>query len=355
MMKKHFATVAGAALVCALLAALQPSAALGGSADYATRAADASRITHRHLLGGIGSRNTVVHEVAYPDPDDPSGPLKTADYEPVDRLWVGGLALGAKESGYGGYEYKAHGLNTGYDWINGDLSVTVALAYAFGKIENNETDTDNSVETVLLGLFASRDPESGLYYDGNIGYGRSWNRSVSMSADGGAGSREGRFRATSFALGGNVGYGFDLSLAKVTPTIGLQWARYNQQAYLESASGAGVTPNWFSKAKHNAIEVPLSVRAGTSWQLGGGMILSPEVRAAYIFGMGNRQSSVQMGAAGTPASDLSGVESGKSRARLGMGLKANFNASFDAFFDYNVELRSGYRSSNFNTGMGLSF
>ncbi len=355
-MKTGLSLVARAAVACAVLAAVLPGLAFG-AADYATRAVDASRITHRHLLGGVNSRNTVVHEITYEDPANPDGPLRTAGYEPVDRLWVGGVSAGAEESGGDGYEYTAHGVNAGYDWMRGDLSVGVSLAYTAGKIRNNDTDTRNNVETVLLGFFASRDPDCGLYYDVNAGFGKSWNHTLSMDGGvpGGTGSREGRFSASSFALGGNVGYGFDMALAKVTPMIGLQWTRYNQQGYMESATGP-VTPNWFSKAENTVLEIPLSVRAGTSWQWENGLILSPEVRAAYIFGSGDRQSSVKTGVAGGGGTtDLAGVESGKNRMRLGLGLKANFNASVDAFFDYNVEFRRGYRSSNVNTGVGMSF
>ena len=348
-----------------LAAALLPSAALGEDqeqlqkrfAEYATRTIDASRITHRQFVGGVNNRLTVVHEMAYENPDRPDGPWNTAVYDPVDRLWVGGIGVGARQSdsgGYSGYKFDAYGLNTGYDWTKGDLTVGIAAAYTFGKIKNNDFDAKNKVETVNFGVYASHDPLSGLFYDMNAGYGMSWNRALSSTIAEGAGYREGRFKATSYGLGGNIGYGFDLRLAKITPTIGFQWTRHKQDGYTEMAGGAA-TPNWFDEAKNDFIDIPLAVRIGTSWQTAGGAVLSPEVRAAYIYQAGDKRSSVTMGSPGEPGYTFHGVDSGKNRGLVGGGLKANFNATLDAFVDYSLEFRSGYRSTNFNTGVGVSF
>lgn len=353
-MKKQLAF---AAFVIA--AALSTPAARGGEeafAEYATRAVDASRISHQQFTGGVNNRLTVVHEMAYENRENPDGPWNTAAYEPVDRVWIGGVGINTEQKNVGGragYTYEAYGVNTGYDWVKGDLTVGVAAGYTFGKIRNNDYDARNKVETINLGVYASYDPLCGLFYDANAGFGKSWNRAVSMSVAEGAGSREGRFKATSYGLGGNIGYSFDFRLAKITPTIGFQWTRYDQDDYVESAGG--VTANWFADGENDFIEVPLAVRIGTSWQTAGGAVLSPEVRAAYVYQAGDKRSSVTMGPVGGAGHTFHGVDSGKNKGVIGAGLKANFNASIDAFFDYNLEFRSGYRNTNVNTGIGVSF
>jgi outer membrane autotransporter protein len=347
-MNKYFALAAWLA-ACALL----PAAASGGQTpaqfkQYATRAVDASRITHRNFIGGINNRLTVVHEMAFPDSGNPEGIWNTATYEPVDRYWLGGIASGARQTGIDGYNFDAYGINTGYDWSCGDLTIGVAMAVTTGEIINSDFDTKNKVDALNLALYASLDPLEGLFYDVNATYGMSWNRSLSMEVAEGRGSREGRFGATSYGLGGNIGRSFDLALAKITPTIGLQWTRYTQDAYDETAYI--VAPNRFEEGRNDLVEFPLAVRVGTSWQLGGGTILSPELRAAYVFRAGDRKSTIVMS-----GEEFGGADDGKSSMRLGAGLKANFSPAFDAFFDYSLELKSGYRSTNFNTGLGVSF
>lgn len=346
--------------LCLVLACLAAEAACAAAPvtlqqrfAYATRAVDASRITHRNFIGGINNRLTVVHEMAYENPDEPGGPLSTALYEPVDRLWIGGVGAGAELKGVGGYKYDAYGFNTGYDWSRGDLTLGLAASYTLGNIDSNEIDTRNRVESINFAAYASHDPLFGLFYDMNATYGMSWNRSLSMSVAEGIGAREGKFRATSYGLGGNIGYGFDLPLAKVTPTIGLQWTRHEQEMYAEFAHT--VTPHWFAEAENDFIEIPLAVRVGTSWQLGSGTVLSPELRAAYILTAGDGKSAVTAGPLGGAGIQVQGADDGKNRMRVGGGLKANFNPTFDAFVDYSLEFKSGYRSTNFNTGLGLSF
>lgn len=352
-----------AAALAGVIAAAPPSVASAAAPvspqaqqrfrQYATRAVDASRITHRNFVGGVNSRLTVVHEMAFENPDDPGGVWETASAEPVDRFWVGGVGAGATQSGTDGYDFSAYGINLGYDWSCGDFTLGVAAAFTLGTITNSEIDTKNKIDAAHFAVYASSDPMEGLFYDANLSYGWTSNRSLSMEVAEGRGSREGRFDTTAYGLGGNIGHSFDLAMAKLTPTFGFQWTRHTQDAYTETAYT--VTPNWFAESTTDVVEIPLALRADTSWQLGTGTVLSPELRAAYVIRTGDDETTVTMGEAGGSGYTLTGADGGGNRMRIGAGLKANFTPTIDAFVDYNLEFGSGYRATTFNTGVGVSF
>ncbi len=234
----------------------------------------------------------------------------------------------------------------------------VSSAYSTGEIENNEGFTTTDVETFNMGAYASYNHRSGFFADANAGFGLSWNKTNTTDVIAGGGLRkEGKYRNTSFQMGTTVGYAFTLPQEfKIIPSIGLQYTHVRQQGWSEKIRSPSQIANWFGKSNSNYLSMPVQVRVNKTFSLGGEASITPEVRAAWIYEAKDPQARVRMGYVGSNASaTLHGIDPGRSRGLLGIGVKAKFNRHVDAFVDYNFEFRSGYSNHNIMAGLGLSF
>ncbi len=277
--------------------------------------------------------------------------------ENVDRIWLGGVGAWSKQKDRGdelGYKYNAYGLTGGYDWERGDFTLGVFGGYAKGKMKGNDGTSRNDVDHMQVGAYASYDPVSGVFADANVSAGRSKNQIADTDL---VDAITGNFTNTNVSAGLNMGYTIQRGDLRITPTLGVQWTHVKQGAWTEdNAAGDGTR---YEANGNDYVEFPLAVRVNKAYQLQNGMVLTPEVRAAYIFNAGDNAATVR-----TIQPDLNGVDTtytltginpNNGRGLVGAGVKANLNRSFDAYLDYNYEVQSGFSKSNLNTGVGVSF
>lgn len=102
--------------------------------------------------------------------------------------------------------------------------------------------------------------------------------------------------------------------------------------------------------------MPIAVCVNKTFELGGGVSVTPELRAAWIIEAKQDDVSVRTGFVGSNASMLvAGTNPGKHRGLIGVGVKAQLGNNIDAFVNYNLEFRNRYTNHNIMAGVGLSF
>lgn len=384
-------------MVCLCLAASLwfSGLALAASGDYATSFAEIEKLSSRQFNTGIGRRITAIHDLKakggtekaaaaadadapYTTPSDqpvvtldlpmpdpiflgssqayPSASLTNCNDDPYVRMWAsayGGWTNQRNKGGKEGYNYDEEGFIFGYDMQHGDVTLGLAAALGSGELETKSKQTNTEVDTLQIGAYWSYDPVEGIFADLNVGAGYSWNRTNSSLLTGG--NRNGKFHASSLFAGGNIGYTYTWDdLLRVTPTIGLHWTQVHQNSWSEKSTPD--TGYHFDKVDNNYFEIPLAVRVSKGYELTNGSIITPELRAAIIFEVGDSTPTVRVGEAGSSnTATLHGIDPGFGRGLIGGGVKANINACMDAFVDYNLEIRSGYRNSSLTTGVGFAF
>lgn len=331
-------------------------------AQYAAHSGENARAAAQNFTGGIGSRLTAIHTMSSAPVASgaalasAAGPDGCVDVD-ADRFWIGGFGAWTRQHDRGGqfgYNYDTRGVIMGQDWQRGDLTIGVSGAFSSGDVKDNGGYTRTDVETVNLGLYAAYDMVGGMFVDGNIGYGHSWNKTRTRVVMGG--EKTGRYANYSFGGGANVGYNMEWKGLQLTPTAGFQWTHVHQNGWTEAVSDDSMIANWFEGGENDYVEIPLALRASRAFQFSNGTILTPEARAAWIYNAGDSKATVRMGYAGSAeTATLYGIDPGRHRALVGGGVKANFNSTLDAFVDYNYEFRGGYRNNNFKTGLGVSF
>ncbi len=360
-----------ACLALAVLIAIAAPPALAGDADgatpepifpqYALHSGETARAAAMNLVGGIGSRLTSARETAFDiDAEFANASLGDDSYcaqEDVERFWIGGVSAWTRQDsrhGLDGYRYDARGIVLGQDWQRGDLTVGIAGAYAAGDAKSNPGNAITEVDTLNFGVYASYDVFDGLFVDGNLGYGKSWNDARAYPT--GGGEKTASFSTSTIGGGANVGRNLDWCGIQLTPTAGVQWTHVGQSGWTEGVADSGAAADWFEESDGDFIEFPLAIRLSKAYQFANGTIVTPEARAAWIYNAGNSDAEVRTGAVGgSDGATLHGIDAGRYRGVLGGGVKANINTVLDAFVDYSLEFREGYRGNNFKGGVGISF
>ncbi len=277
----------------------------------------------------------------------------------ANRIWAAGFGSWAKQRNRDnqfGYKYDSGGFILGYDRQHGDFVFGVSGAYSNGDIKDNDGLTKTDIDTLNVGLYGSYNPACGLFVDASVGFGWAWNDFNENAVVGG--SKKGKYRNTSFQMGGNVGYTFNLGSAfRFVPTVGVQYTHVHQKAWDQTVSaGSGLNALHFDSTNNDYVSIPVAVRVNRTFDLGNGVRITPELRASYIYEAKKNQPKVRMGYVGTNYSTtLYGMDSGRSRALVGAGVKAKLSRNLDVFVDYNFAFRKKYTSHNVMAGLGLSF
>jgi uncharacterized protein with beta-barrel porin domain len=329
--------------------------------EYSTRAVEATHSIAQNFNGAVFGHLSQMRDArAATGSTMRSGgalaSLGSGEGSLANRIWAGGFGAFTRQgndNGDYGYDYDAGGFILGYDHHFGkNITVGVTGAYSHGRVEGNEGYSQTDIDTMNLGLYASYDPQGGFYAEGNLGLGFTWNdESEELFGDR---YRNGEYDTTSFQVGGNVGYAFLLPSAfRVIPTVGMQFIHVNQDDYQQTGNGL---PMWRDSVSANYLEIPFAMRVNKTFDLGDGISLTPELRAAWILEAKKDDVTVRTGYVGSGESVmLLGANTGRNRGLIGAGMKARFNNSVDAFVDYNLEFRNKYLNHNIMAGMGLSF
>jgi len=143
---------------------------------------------------------------------------------------------------------------------------------------------------------------------------------------------------------------------RIIPSAGVQYTRVHQKGWRERLSGGALLANWYRRSTSDHLSFPLMLKVNKTFQFGESIAVTPEIRGAWVSEVGKRRTRVRMGYVGsTDTTPLYGVDSGRSRSMLGAGVKARFAYNLDAFVDYNLEFRGGFKNHNFMGGVGWSF
>ncbi|MDR1044399.1 MAG: autotransporter outer membrane beta-barrel domain-containing protein [Candidatus Adiutrix sp.] len=281
-----------------------------------------------------------------------------------NRVWLrgfGALIRQENKDEYLGYKYDSGGLILGYDRELEDLpglTLGISGAWSKGDLKNNDGLAKSDLRSVTVGLYGSYEWSSGIFMDANLGYGRGDNKTrITLT---GGGGRESDYDSESWQGGLRFGYLYQDPMGfRVIPSVGLAYFRLSQDGWQErltSDPDQSAVAHWFQGRRTSFIEVPVQVRADMEIELNRDLSLTPELRLGLLIEAHRPDTALRMGFVGSDRSVMIyGPESGRNRFQIGAGVKARLTGRFDAFADYDLEIRQKYRSHNASLGLGLSF
>ena len=329
--------------------------------EEAVTAISAAAQNITQIGASLGGRLAALHNAfAANSPITPAAGYGAA----LNRLWVapfGSFADQHNIEGLYGFEYKVGGVSLGYDRevaaVPG-LTLGLTASWSKGTLDNNDGLSSFSIETFSLGTYASYEFGNGLYLDGNIGFGFTDNDGDTVLVVGGRKSSS--FNSKSFQAGLELGYFASLSPnLSLIPSVGLRYVNIRQDSWQDRIIADPnnlVVANWFSDSTINYLEIPVNLKLQGSFQTGGGVVITPEIKVGGVFVANKPSRDVRMGFVGSSQSTVvRGVDSGKHRFAAGAGIKVQATDTVDFFVNYDFEKRSGYSSHSGSLGLGFSF
>jgi autotransporter-associated beta strand protein len=247
------------------------------------------------------------------------------------NLTTGGFTLGLD---YKATEHFAFGINAGY-------ARSDARLYGSGNV---------TVDGGKLGLYAT-------YFNGGF--------YVDAAVQGGINSYDTRRNALQGTArgsteGGEVNLlaatGYDWKVGGLTfgPTANFQYTCVAFDGYSERGS---LAPLKYSPQSAESVRTAFGVKASYDWHLGG-VLLRPEIRAAWQHEFGDQSFGIDAGFANGGGSNftVNGASIGRDSLLLGGGLAILWNDRISTYVYYDGELaRTNYSSNNLTGGFRVSF
>jgi outer membrane autotransporter protein len=285
------------------------------------------------------------------------------DGEPLNRIWASGFGSWIRQEDSGGlygYRYGVAGVMIGCDrGVAGvpGLRVGVNIALSKGRLRNNDALSRVDIDTVSFGAYGIYLFGSGVFLDASVGFGFTDNDYSSDQVVGGRIAAD--FSAKSFQAAANIGWNWDVSESlQLIPSVGLSWAHIRQEGWSErivSDPNSLVLANWFEGSYVDYLEVPLTLRLSGTFG-SGGVLFTPEAYLGAVIVADSPERDQRVGLVGSGESfSIRGIDSGKTRWRAGLSLKAQVTDLVDIFAGYSLEARKSYRAHSGQLGIGFSF
>ena len=275
------------------------------------------------------------------------------------RLWVSGLGNWTTQSdrdNIHGYDYSSAGVAVGYDYHSDRFSIGFAGGYTYGTLKVSDLDTKYRTDAMHVGLYGDYVLDSGIYFKGQAAFGRGWNEyGVTMAM---GGSKDADYINSSYSASLEIGYNADLGGVTITPAVGMDYTYLLQDSWTESVTRHGNTPllaNTFDELQRNILDIPFSLRLGTSITRGT-TVFTPGLRAAWVYRANDRTPDIMTGYAGSNRYvRMYGADSGAGRLSLGGGFSARFGERIDISAQYTFDYATNYRNHTLAGSLGLVF
>ncbi len=249
-----------------------------------------------------------------------------------------------------GYDITTGGFTLGADYkLTPNLAVGISAGYAGTGVDltNNGRVFVNGGKLGLYGTYF----EGGFYVDAavNGGYNSYDTRRSGLQGDA-RGSTDGGELSTLFG----VGYDWKVGALTIGPTMNFQYTYVGIDGYTEHGS---LAPLNIRSQGGESVRTALGFKATYDWKIGG-VLVKPELRAAWQHEYGDAGFDVDAGFAGASNSGFTvrGPEIGRDSLLLGAGVAVLWNERTATYVYYDGDLaRERYESHSVSGGVRLSF
>ncbi|MFP4464942.1 MAG: autotransporter domain-containing protein [Alphaproteobacteria bacterium] len=243
-----------------------------------------------------------------------------------------------------GYDVDTYGLAFGVDTENLGDNLTVGLAFSYGDTEVDSkglAKAKTEIDSYQLSLYGDYDLDDRTFISGNIGYIMADNDTTRNPA-GTALVAKGNYDSDTIVVGAEVGREYMMGEAKVVPTFGLNYTRYDADSYTEKVAGAN-----FNKVDSDALnmfEVTLGAEAAWDLAQADGSIVQPVVRLGVRHDLIGDEFEATNTLVGASAYKTKGFDPAQTTFDGGVGVTYFSTQNWDFTADYNVEYKSDYVS-----------
>jgi outer membrane autotransporter protein len=280
--------------------------------------------------------------------------------DPLNRVWVGGFGSWAKQKDQDeiyGYDYNSGGVSIGYDRMVDSmpgLRLGLAGSFSSGTLKVNRHLGEVDIDTFALGLYGSYMFSNDFFLDATVSYGVAENDSTVFLP--GGGTKVGSFDIKTFLVGARVGKIFSFDNISFTPSVGLRYLSFSQDAWRETMTpGSFGFENWFAKKTDNILEIPVQFKVNGTFQAGQTKI-TPELRLGYTFIASKPDNELVLGFNGSNLSTtVYGSKPKSNSVQAGAGIKINVSDSVDIYANYDLDVAKKYRNHQASVGIGFNF
>jgi outer membrane autotransporter protein len=266
---------------------------------------------------------------------------------------IGGFGSRDGDGNAAGYDRTNFGGTVGLDYrASTEFLVGVAAHYLHTNADFDSYSDEVDVNSWGFSLYGSWQPGA-LYVDvgANLSF-NSYDTSRTVPLGGGSTEAKADYNGTSWGLYGEVGYGFDLSSIKLTPSASVAYTSVGSEAFTET--GAGGMSLKSDGLDADQLSTTIMLRASTSFAVGDGMMLMPELRAGWQHDFLD-EPEVTNAFVAAPNSPFTvvGSEVSSDSALVGASLTLNVDDAIQVFVDYDG--RFGSNDTQHVIGIGGRF
>jgi len=198
------------------------------------------------------------------------------------------------------------------------------------------------------------------HLSGSLGFGLFDNRTKRMILAGAPEQAKGRFQSHQMTARIEFGRRIDMGAIAATPFAAIEVARIWQSRYTETSTTMAGMPGGFGLAydRRSILSVPLSlgVHFATEFEAGGGMVVSPFARLAWVHEFSpDRSVAASFNAAPGIGFVTDGTRAASDLLRVNLGGRLQVSTSEALFASFNGEYGAGTRSYGVQGGYRVAW
>lgn len=246
-----------------------------------------------------------------------------------------------------GFNQTSGGVTVGGDaLVLEDLWLGVALGYARSRTVGDSSSGSASADSYHASLYANWAP--GPWF-ATADIGLTFSQFQTERQAGGA-TAEGSSHMLNTAIGGALGYEFDLGGMSFTPSASLRYDHIASKGYTET--GAGAANLTIHDATHHALRIGIGAEASQLFELNGDLDLELTAKARWERDLLDTGYTTTQSISGADY-QVSATDPGRDAAVLGIGTTAVFKDNLRLNLSYDAELRA--RQTTHTVTAGLRF
>jgi outer membrane autotransporter protein len=256
-----------------------------------------------------------------------------------------------------GYKFHNGGFALGYDralgFVDG-LVIGISAAFSSGKLDTNDGRSTLDIDTQGFGVYFSYTAKNGVFIDASAALAWSQNDSHVNLVTGG--TKTGSFDISTFQIGTRLGVNLEAAGYVFTPSIGIRYLSFRQEAWSEIVEGSQFPVKiFYAKVSDHLVEFPLSIKISRTFETPS-VRITPELRLGLTYVAVRPDNVVKFGVQGYNGINvLYGVKMARTTFQAGFGLKIETNSILDAFINYDLNKASGYTEHKASLGFGFEF
>ncbi len=268
--------------------------------------------------------------------------ISTGDTMNSKHMWAqgfGNFANQQSKGGIAGYQANTGGMTLGMDTdelVEG-ATFGAAVSYANSSVDGRTSNASTDANSYMVSLYASKDYSSGFYIAGQAGLG--FNTYDSQRRASGA-TTDTTADFDSYQYTGRIDAGVNLPFAygiTFTPLASAQFTHLALDGYTEQ----GPSALQVDKSSFDTADLGIGAKLAWDWTLDNGYTLQPNIRAKYIYTVGDRSLVTTNRFVGNGMTFTSqGVEADNSALSLGTGLQIVNVQDTEITLDYDADLRA---------------